>query len=365
MHKPRMHLVASFDIAHLQYLDEQGHATQELPDFATPDTLLAMYRQMALARLVDDRAVKLQRTGQLGTYPSTLGQEAIGVGTGAALQPQDVYCPYYRETGALLERGVEIEEILAIWGGDERGQNYAHAPEDLPLCVPIATQLLHAAGVAFALKYQRDQLGRPARVAVASAGEGATSKGDFYEALNLAGVWKLPAVFVINNNQWAISVARSAQTAAQTIAQKAVAAGIPGLQVDGNDVIAVRAAVADAVERARNGAGPMLIEALSYRMCDHTTADDASRYRPEAELAEAQKREPLVRLGRYLRAGGYWSNEAESELQRELAEILERALADYRDRQKEPPTAMFDHLYAALPEAFLDQYDELAGNGGS
>lgn len=359
MHKPRLHLIASFDIAHLQYLDEEGRATQALPDFATPDTLLALYRQMALARLVDDRAVKLQRTGQLGTYPSSLGQEAIGVGTGSALRQDDIYCPYYRETGALLERGVTIAEILAIWGGDERGQDFAHAREDFPLCVPIATQLLHAAGVAFALAYQQREMGAKPRVAVSSAGDGATSKGDFYEAINLAGVWKLPVVFVINNNQWAISVSRRAQTAACTIAQKAVAAGINCLQVDGNDVIAVRAAVADAIERARKGAGPMLIEAVSYRLSDHTTADDASRYCPAEELEQARAREPLQRLRRYLEHAGLWDDGREEELQRELAEILERELREYRQREPDTPVAMFDHLYAGLPEALLEQCAEV------
>jgi len=363
MHKPRMHLLASFDIASLQYLDERGRATQALPEFATPDTLLAFYRQMALARLVDDRAVKLQRTGQLGTYPSSLGQEAIGVGVGGALEKDDVYCPYYRETGAFLERGVEIEEILAIWGGDERGQDFRHARRDLPLCIPIATQLLHAAGVAFALKYQREQMHEPPRVAVTCAGDGATSRGDFYEAMNLAGVWRLPLVLVINNNQWAISVPLSAQTAAKTIAQKAIAAGIPGLQVDGNDVIAVRAAVSDAVARARNGEGPTLIEATCYRLCDHTTADDAGRYQPEGEVAAAWQREPLARLGNYLRGEQLWSDAQEEELQRELAEVMERALRAFADRPRDKPTAIFDHLYAELPEAFLEQYDQLGGGG--
>ncbi|WP_237068166.1 pyruvate dehydrogenase (acetyl-transferring) E1 component subunit alpha [Microbulbifer guangxiensis] len=359
MHKPRLHPVASFDINHLQYLDERGQASQALPDSATPDLLQSLYRQMNLARLVDQRAVQLQRTGQLGTYPSSLGQEAIGVAVGSAMATEDVYCPYYRETGALLERGVEIEEILAIWGGDERGQNYQHAPQDLPLCVPIATQLLHAAGVAFALQYRQQQMNEPARVAVTCAGDGATSKGDFYEALNLAGVWKLPVVFVINNNQWAISVSRGAQTASRTIAQKAIAAGIQGLQVDGNDVIAVRTAVADAVERARNGEGPALIEALTYRLCDHTTADDASRYCPPEELEQARAREPMERLGSYLRDQGYWDDGAESEMQREQAEVMERSLQAYRSKSPAPPTAMFDHLYARLPEALLEQYQEL------
>ncbi|MFC6633837.1 pyruvate dehydrogenase (acetyl-transferring) E1 component subunit alpha [Microbulbifer taiwanensis] len=362
MHKPRMHLLASFDIARLQYLDEEGRATQALPDFATPDTLQSLYRQMTLARLVDDRAVKLQRTGQLGTYPSSLGQEAIGVGGGGALEKDDVYCPYYRETGALLERGVEIEEILAIWGGDERGQDYRHARQDLPLCIPIATQLLHAAGVAFALKYKREQLNEPNRVAVSCAGDGATSRGDFYEALNLAGVWRLPVVFVVNNNQWAISVPHAAQTASKTVAQKAIAAGIPGLQVDGNDVIAVRAAVADAVARARDGEGPTLIEATSYRLCDHTTADDAGRYQPPGEVEEAWRREPLSRLGNYLRGEGLWGDAQEEELQRELAEVMEKALRSYTERPRDRDTAMFDHLYAELPEAFVEQYQQLAGH---
>ncbi|SHF30973.1 pyruvate dehydrogenase E1 component alpha subunit [Microbulbifer donghaiensis] len=361
MHKPRMHLLASFDIARLQYLDEQGRATQELPDFATPDTLQALYRQMALARLVDDRAVKLQRTGQLGTYPSSLGQEAVGVGVGGALEKDDIYCPYYRETGALLERGVEIEEILAIWGGDERGQDYQHARLDLPLCIPIATQLLHATGVAFALKYKREQFGEPPRVAVTCAGEGATSRGDFFEAMNLAAVWRLPVVFVINNNQWAISVPRTEQTASKTIAQKAIAAGIPGLQVDGNDVIAVRAAVTDAVARARNGEGPALIEATCYRLCDHTTADDAGRYQPQDEVHAAWQCEPLARLGNYLRGEDLWGDEQEGELQRELAEVLERALQDFAERPAQKNSAMFDYLYARLPDAFIEQYDQLVG----
>ncbi|MCO1335318.1 pyruvate dehydrogenase (acetyl-transferring) E1 component subunit alpha [Microbulbifer sp. OS29] len=362
MHKPRMQLLASFDIASLQYLDQRGQTTQALPDFATPDTLITFYRQMSLARLVDDRAVKLQRTGQLGTYPSTLGQEAIGVGVGGALAKTDVYCPNYRETGALLERGVAIEEILAIWGGDERGQNYRHAREDLPLSVPIATQMLHAAGVAFALKYKHENLDEPMRVAVTSGGDGATSKGDFYEAINLAGDWKLPLVVVINNNQWAISVPRSAQTACKTIAQKAISAGIRGLQVDGNDIIAVREAVTEAISEARNNKGPTLIEAVSYRLCDHTTADDASRYQSKEELQQAWEREPIARLKAYMLSAGIWGDSQEEELQRELAEVLEKSVNVYLNTVKDVPTAMFDHLYQQLPEALLEQYQALQGD---
>lgn len=357
MHKPRMQLLASFDIAYLQYLDERGSPTQVLPDFAAADSLCRAYRQMLLARLVDGRAVKLQRTGRLGTYPSSLGQEAIGVGIGSAMQASDVYCPYYRETGALLERGVSIEEIFAIWGGDERGQNFQRAPHDLPICVPIASQILHAAGVAFALQYQNAS--QPLRVAVTCAGDGATSKGDFYEAINLAGVWKLPLVVIINNNQWAISVSRNAQTAALSLAQKAIAAGIPSLQVDGNDVIAVRWAVNNGIERARRGEGPSLIEAVSYRLSDHTTADDASRYCPQSEREAAEKLEPLGRLKQYLCSQGAWSSDHQIALEEELAQVLERALHHYNHTPKDAPNALFDHLYARLPEAFYDQYDSL------
>ncbi|WP_444903492.1 pyruvate dehydrogenase (acetyl-transferring) E1 component subunit alpha [Microbulbifer sp. CnH-101-E] len=362
MHKPRMQLLASFDIASLQYLDESGQTTQALPDFATPDTLVALYRQMTLARMVDDRAVKMQRTGQLGTYPSSLGQEAIGVGVGAAMAKEDVYCPNYRETGALLERGVRIEEIYAIWGGDERGQNYRHVCEDLPLSVPIATQMLHGAGVAFALKYKQEQLGEPIRAAVTSGGDGATSKGDFYEAINLAGDWKLPLVVVINNNQWAISLPRSGQTACKTLAQKAIAAGIPSLQVDGNDVIAVYQAVLEALQLAHEGGGPSLIEAVTYRLCDHTTADDASRYQPQEGVKEAWGREPLRRLRIYLESLGIWGDAQEEELQRELKEILEEAVRVYRQTPRDKSTAIFDHLYGTLPEAFIEQYQQLQGD---
>ncbi|WP_428819619.1 pyruvate dehydrogenase (acetyl-transferring) E1 component subunit alpha [Microbulbifer sp. MCCC 1A16149] len=359
MLKPRLQLQASFDIARLQFLDKQGQATQPLPEFATPEWLSYCLRQMQLARLVDDRAVKLQRTGRLGTYPSSLGQEAIGVATANAMIGEDIYCPYYRETGAFLERGVLIEEILANWGGDERGQNFQHQPGDLPVCIPIATQALHAAGVAFALKYRHTQDGRPLQVAVASSGEGATSKGDFYEAMNLAGAWQLPVVFVVNNNQWAISVPRHAQTGTQTIAQKGIAAGIPALQVDGNDVVAVAWAVRDAIARARQGDGPALIEAMTYRLCDHTTADDASRYRSAQELEDAWQWEPIKRLDSYLRAQGLWSDAKKQDLDRELAQIMEAALDRWESRDPEPATAIFDHLYAQLPAAFYEQYDQL------
>jgi 2-oxoisovalerate dehydrogenase E1 component alpha subunit len=349
--------IASFDIQYLRFLDENSKPTQNFPDFANdPGTLLSLYKKMALTRALDNKAINLQRTGKMGTYPSTQGQEAVGVGTGSALNKDDVYCPYYRESGALLQRGVSMTEILAIWGGDERGNLFKHAQQDFPTCVPIATQCLHAAGVAYAMKYRKEK-----RAVVTSIGEGGTSKGDFYEAMNFAGVHHLPVVFVVNNNQWAISVPRDIQTGAKTIAQKAIAAGIEGIQVDGNDVIAVRKAVLDALEKARNGKGPTLIEAITYRLCDHTTADDASRYQPPEEVKAAWKIEPIARLAHYLESQGLWSKEKETELQQQCSAEVEKAVQSYLAIPKDKPEAMFDSLYAELPEALLDQRDEAGG----
>src|SRR5688572_17338520 len=258
-----------------------------------------MYRLMTLVRTFDTKAINLQRTGKLGTYASCLGHEATHVGVGASMQPLDVLCPVYREYGSQLWRGVTMKEILMYWGGDERGNDFATPRHDFAWCVPIGSQTLHAAGAAMAFKVKGEK-----RCAVAYIGDGGTSQGAFYEAMNLAGARKLPVVFVIVNNKWAISVPIEAQTAAQTLAQKGIAAGIPGVQVDGNDVIAVRDVMSRALERARSGGGPTVVEAMSYRLSDHTTADDASRYRDPAEVTEAWKIEPLIRLRKLLESRG-------------------------------------------------------------
>jgi 2-oxoisovalerate dehydrogenase E1 component alpha subunit len=346
-----MTLVASFEIHFTRFLDPEGKAVAPLPDFAEDaDTLIELYRAMVLTRTFDAKAVALQRTGQLGTYASTLGQEAIGVAVGSAMEPSDVLFPTYRESGAQLLRGVKMEEILTYWGGDERGSNYQGPREDFPICVPIASQTAHAAGVAAAMKLRKEP-----RAALCMGGDGATSKGDFYEALNLCGAWTLPVVFVIANNQWAISVPRNSQTAAKTLAQKAIAAGIEGLQVDGNDVIAVRHATAAALAKARSGGGPTLIEALSYRLHDHTTADDATRYRDAEEVAAAWKLEPITRLRTYLASRSKWSKEQEERLVKQCSDKVQAAVDAYLSTPTPEPSHMFDHLYAALPAAFERQ----------
>ena len=347
--------VARFSVPYRQCLDEHGRPHGPMPRLA-PAALRRLYGWMVLTRRFDERAVRLQRTGQLGTYASSLGHEALHVGVADALRAEDVLLPTYREVGALLRRGVTMPELLRYWGGDERGSDFAGPRGDFPYCVPIATQCTHAAGVASAMRLR----GEP-RVAVCFVGDGGTSKGDFYEALNLAGVWRLPLVFVITNNRWAISVPLAKQTACATLAQKAIAGGVPGEQVDGNDLLAVRQVAARALARARRGDGPCVIEGLTYRLGDHTTADDARRYRPDAEVSAAWQREPLARLRAYLAASGLWSTADEERLIADCDARVEAAVADYLATPPPAPTDMFDHLYAQLPASLAAQRAELAG----
>lgn len=346
-----MTTVAQFSINYTQFLNAESEVLHTLPVFAEDtNTLINLYRKMVLLRTFDTKAIALQRTGKMGTYPSTLGQEAVSVAIGAAMHKDDVLCPFYREYGAQFEQGVKMAEILAYWGGDERGSAFTNCPDDFPICVPIGTQVLHAAGVATAFKIRQQK-----RVAVATCGDGATSQGDFYEAINLAGVWNLPVVFVINNNQWAISVPRTAQTHTLTLAQKAIAGGITGEQVDGNDVIAVHHVMEKALEKARNGGGATLVEAITYRLCDHTTADDASRYRGKEEVEKAWKEEPVLRLRNYLLKQNVWSQTDEDKLLAECAAQVDAAVQEYLKLDKPPVESMFDYHYATLPHDLVEQ----------
>jgi pyruvate dehydrogenase E1 component alpha subunit len=340
-----MRNVAEFKIQYRQILNAHGNAVSALPAFAAdPSELLRMYRMMVLVRAFDAKCINLQRTGQLGTYPSCLGHEATHVGVGAAMLPEDVLAPVYREVGTQLWRGVTMGEMLLYWTGDERGNDFSQARHDFPWCVPIATQTLHAAGAAMAF-----QILKQPRCALAYIGDGGTSEGAFYEAINLAGARRLPVVFVIVNNGWAISVPVAAQTAAQTLAQKAIAAGIPGVQVDGNDCLAVRQTVAEALETARRGAGPTLIEALTYRLSDHTTADDASRYRGEQEVKDAWNLEPMIRMREFLSRSKHWDAAREARLQQECTEQVEAEVRKHFTQPKPATDAMFEHLFSQLP----------------
>jgi 2-oxoisovalerate dehydrogenase E1 component alpha subunit len=347
--------IAQFTVRRRRCLAADGTLCGQLPTFAAHgSSLIPLYRAMVLTRAFDLKAVSLQRTGRLGTYAVSLGQEGVSVGVASAMAAEDVLFPSYRDNGALLWRGVKMEEVLLYWGGDERGSHWSGPVHDFPFCVPVGSQAPHAAGVAYAFKLRNEP-----RVAVCLLGDGATSKGDFYEAMNFAGVQHLPLVFVINNNQWAISVPLKLQTGAETLAQKAIAAGFPGEQVDGNDVIAVRGAASDAIAAARAGGGPHLIEALTYRLGDHTTADDAARYRSAAEVQAHWKEEPIARLRAYLVGAKAWSKADEEQLATECQQRVEKAVEHYLAVRPRAPGTMFDHLFAELPAAYTAQRDEL------
>ncbi len=334
----------------LRYLDKAGAAIAPLSEALDGrDRLIPLYHAMVLTRTFDQKAVSLQRTGRLGTYASSLGQEAVSVGVGASMNKDDVLLPAFRDHGAMLWRGVTMVEILQYWSGDERGCDFAGPREDFPVAIPVASQAPHTVGVAMAF-----QLRRQKRVAVCILGDGATSKGDFYEAINACGVWSLPAVFVINNNQWAISEPTRMQTAAPTLAQKAVAAGIAGSRADGNDVVAVRDAVSRAVEEARAGR-PQVVEALTYRLGDHTTADDARRYRDDAEVSARWQEEPILRLRNYLVGRGWWTKADEEALIRDIRAQVDAAVEAYLAMPPQEPAAMFDYLYETLPPSLAEQ----------
>lgn len=353
---PMGDVVAEFQIRYRRFLDPAGELIGAPPSLANDaETLKGLYRAMALARAFDKKAIALQRTGELRTYPSCQGQEAIAVGLASAMQDDDVLLPTYREQGAQLWRGISLTELFLYWAGDERGSNYANQPRDFPVSVPIASHTIQAVGVATAMKLRHEP-----RVAICTLGDGATSEGDFYEAINLAGVWNLPVVFVVSNNQWAISMPRAAQTATETIAQKAIAGGFGGEQIDGNDIIAVRIAAEQAIEKARAGEGPSLIEALTYRLGDHTTADDATRYRIESEVSAQWANDPMARIRTYLANRGWWSKADEEALVADCKARIEAAQEEFLAMEPQPVTDIFDYLFAELPEGIARQREAYA-----
>ena len=346
----------SFEIPYSQFLNSEGKVVGSLPEFAKDaKKLIPLYRAMVLTRTFDAKAAAMQRTGRLGTYASSLGQEAVGVGFASAMIKEDILCPSFREQGAMLWRGVGIDEIYTYWGGDERGSDFRNCPNDFPICVPVGTQSAHATGAAHAMKLKGQKA-----CAVSVIGDGGTSKGDFYEALNMAGAWELPVVFIITNNQWAISVPREQQSNCETLAQKAIAGGIPGEQVDGNDVIAVKAAAERAMKKARSGGGAHVIECITYRLSDHTTADDATKYRDPKEVSKAWKNDPVARLRTYLGDQKVWTKKDEEKLLQEVTDEVDKAVQLYMNKEPQSPLTMFDHLYETLPPSLEEQRELLA-----
>ena len=316
-------IIANFSVRRLSILDETGKADESLLPQLTEAELRRMYEAMVLARTFDERAVALQREGRLGTYPPIVGQEAAQIGSALALTPAEWIFPSFREMGVHLTLGYPAVQLLQYWTGDERGQK---APERLnvfPFCVAVGSQIPHAVGAALAVRYRLDPI-----AVVTYFGDGATSKGDFHEGFNMAGVFRLPLVFICQNNQWAISVPLKNQTASASLAQKAIGYGFPGIQVDGNDVFAVYSAARQALDKARSGAGPTFIECLTYRMADHTTADDAGRYRSPEEVNLWRTRDPIVRLQRFLTARGLWSEQSGKEVKARAIGIIDAAVQE-------------------------------------
>ena len=347
---PRTSLDLAFSIQHLSILDADGQLDAALEPDIPAEELRRLYRAMVLGRRVDERMVRLQRQGRIGTFAPIKGQEAAQVGSAAALRPTDWMVPSFRETAAMLLRGWPIEKLLLMFAGYLEGGQPEEHQNDLPIAIPVATQMPHAVGLAYAAQYRGDEA-----IVMAFCGDGATSEGDFHEAVNFAGVWHSPVVFVVQNNQWAISVPLKKQTGSRTIAQKALAYGIPGLQVDGNDVLAVYAACSEAAERARAGDGPTLIECVTYRLGVHTTADDPTKYRTAEEVAAWEKKDPLTRFTAYLKKKRLLDEGLEDEVDQEIAAAIHR----FEAMGPAKPLTMFDHVYAELPPHVQAQRAEL------
>jgi pyruvate dehydrogenase E1 component alpha subunit len=348
---PRTVLEPRFQVEYLSILDSEGNLDTSLePDISDGD-LQRLYRAMLLGRRLDERMIRLQRQGRIGTFAPIKGQEASQLGAAFTLRPSDWMVPSFRETAAMIWRGWPIEKLLLLFAGHLEGGQPEPGQNDLPITIPVATQLPHAVGLAYAAQYRGDDV-----VVMAFFGDGATSEGDFHEALNFAGVWHVPVVFVCQNNQWAISVPLKKQTHSRTLAQKALAYGMPGLQVDGNDVLAVYAAAREAVGRARAGDGPTLIECVTYRLGMHTTADDPTKYRSAEEVEAWERKDPLTRFGPYLQKKGLLEEGLEASVDAEIAAAVQR----FEARGAPDPLTMFEHVYAEQPPHLRRQRDQLA-----
>ena len=349
---PRGKIELSHHVESLSILDQDGKVDAELEPKLDSQELKKLFRAMLRARRYDERMLKLQRQGRIGTYGPALGQEAASLGPTYVIGKNDWFVPSFREPAAMLYRGWPMEKLILWWGGNEFGATPPEGINDLPICVPVASQCLYGAGVAWGCKLRKER-----EVAIAFVGDGGTSEGDFHEAMNVAGAFTLPLVMVIQNNQWAISLPRAKQSASTTLAQKAIAYGFNGIQADGNDILAMIVATKEAVDRARTGGGPTLIEAVTYRLGVHTTADDPKKYRTDAEVEEWKCRDPLARFWTYCKKKYVLDEKArdamEEEVAVEITQAIERAEAFEPDIM-EP----FHHCFATMPDHLQAQMAE-------
>ncbi|MEA3199392.1 MAG: pyruvate dehydrogenase component alpha subunit [Thermoplasmata archaeon] len=329
-----------------------------------PDAqLVKMYRAMRLTRLLDDRCMILQRQGRLAFFGSSTGEEAAVIGSASALRDDDWIFPALRQGGALLMRGFPLkayfDHMFGNGGSVELGRSMPMHFSDrranfVTWSSCMATQLPHAAGMAYGAK-----LKKTGQVAMGYLGDGASSENDFHTALNFAGVWKAPVVFFCNNNQWAISVPFAHQTASGSVAVKARAYGFPGVRLDGNDILGVHVATAEAVARARRGEGPTLVEAVTYRMQGHSSSDDPTRYRSDAEVAAWARRDPVARFARYLQQRGAWDDEKDAALTAELTEAISEAIRQSEATAAPPTDSLVKEVYADVPWHLEREYAEL------
>ena len=332
--------LANFRVEKLQILDVNGNIDKKLMPKLTNKQIKQMYEAMFLTRIFDEKALSLQRQGRLGTYAPNKGQEAAQIGSAFTLNKEECVFPVFRENGVYLSRGMPPELLFLYWAGDERGMFIPKDVNMFTVAIPVSTQILHAVGYAWGNKIKNKK-----NVTLTYFGDGATSKGDFHEAMNFAGVLKLPLVFICQNNQYAISVPVKNQTASKTIAQKAFAYGFNGIQVDGNDVFAVYKAVKEAVDNARKGLGPTLIECFTYRLGDHTTSDDAKKYRDEKEVHEWMAKDPLLRLERYIIKNRVANIKYFKQVEVKTRKLIDDAVKKAESYPKQNIQNMFDYVY--------------------
>ena len=352
----RKRLTLTNDIDYLSILDENGKLDAGLEPDIKKEVHLKMLRAMLLGRRFDERMLDLQRQGRIGTFPPIKGQEASQIGAVSPLRDSDWLVPAFRETAAEIMRGRSMESVLLYYNGYNEGTIIPENQRDLPMSVPVASQILHAVGLGLAAKYRKTD-----EVVMTFFGDGATSEGDFHEGLNCAAVYQCPVVFVCQNNQWAISVPLAQQTHSRTLAQKALAYGMPGIQVDGNDILAVYTATTEAIDRARDGGGPTFIECVTYRIMMHTTADDPKKYRSAEEVELWKNKDPLSRYKKYLQQKNILSESGVIALEEEIKLEIQTAIDQAEQQMKKlgDPLDMFDHLYAELPPHLQAQKEEL------
>ncbi len=346
--------VATLDVQRLEILSPDGTVDEKLMPKVSNDLLLKMYRLMFQIRAFDERAIMLQRQGRLGTYPMITGQEATQCVPPLCLKPTDWAVPTYRGGGVYFARGMQMRYALLYWAGDDRGTHFPDGNKDMMFSIPVGTHLTQVAGLAWGEKFKGK-----GGVAVTYCGDGTSSKGDLHEALTFAGQFKLPVIYIIENNGWAISVPRKRQAASQTLAQKAWGYGVKGLQVDGNDALAVYAAMSEAVARARKGEGPTLLECETYRMSHHTTADDATRYRDSKEVEAWKKRDPIARFKLFLEKRKLWDAKKEKALAAETVKWIDGEIKAYEETPAPNPLNMFADNYAHAPWSLVEQRMEL------